>query len=35
MCRVSPLTPGPRLKLMVPVQSQIPLSETKPVTMMR
>ena len=35
MCRVSPLTPGPRLKLMVPVDSPVPLSESKPVTMIR
>jgi GNAT superfamily N-acetyltransferase len=35
MCRVSPLTPGPRLKLMVPVDSPVPLSEAKPVTMIR
>lgn len=35
MCRVSPLTLGPRLKLMVPVDSPIPLSESKPVVMIR
>ena len=35
MCRVSPLTPGPRLKLMVPVDSPVPLSESKPVAMIR
>jgi GNAT superfamily N-acetyltransferase len=35
MCRVSPLTPGPRLKLMVPVDSPVPLSEMKPIAMIR
>jgi predicted N-acetyltransferase YhbS len=35
MCRVSPLTPGPRLKLMVPVDSPVPLSDAKPITMIR
>ena len=35
MCRISPLTPGPRLKLMVPVDSPLPLSEVKPVAMIR
>jgi len=35
MCRVSPLTIGPRLKLMVPVDSPVPLSESKPVAMIR
>jgi GNAT superfamily N-acetyltransferase len=35
MCRVSPLTPGPRLKLMVPVDSPVPLSASKPITMIR
>ena len=35
MCRVSPLTPGPRLKLMVPVDSPVPLSESKPIVMVR
>jgi predicted N-acetyltransferase YhbS len=35
MCRVSPLTPGPRLKLMVPVDSPVPLSDSKPIAMMR
>jgi len=35
MCRVSPLTPGPRLKLMVPVDSPVPLPEWKPVAMIR
>ena len=35
MCRISPLTLGPRLKLMVPVDSPVPLSESKPVAMIR
>jgi GNAT superfamily N-acetyltransferase len=35
MCRVSPLTLGPRLKLMVPVDSPVPLSESRPVVMIR
>ena len=35
MCRVSPLTIGPRLKLMVPVDSPVPLSESKPVVVIR
>ena len=35
MCRVSPLTIGPRLRLMVPVDSPVALSESKPVAMIR
>jgi GNAT superfamily N-acetyltransferase len=35
MCRVSRLTPGPRLKLMVPVESPVPLSESKPLSVWR
>ena len=35
MCRVGRLTPGPRLRLMVPVQSPVALSEDRPVSVWR
>ena len=35
MCRVGRLTPGPRLRLMVPVSSPVALSEARPVSVWR
>ena len=35
MCRVGRLTPGPRLRLMVPVRSPVALSEDRPVSVWR